>query len=201
MQTHKVGAIILAAGGSARFGEPKQFLAWQGENLIRRIVRVTTAAGCAPLVVVTGAAHERIAAELRATDAAMVPNPEWERGLGTSIRAGVNHLLHSSPTCEALILLTCDQPFVDAKIIAALRARWLEKSSPMVASRYANTLGIPALFERTCFPALLRLADESGARTLLLAPSADVAEIEFEAGAIDIDTPADYERARTRDAS
>jgi len=69
-----------------------------------------------------------------------------------------------------------------------------DSGKPIVASRYARTLGVPALFDRTCFEALLALPDESGAKTLIDSRAGDVAEIEFEHGAIDIDTPADLER-------
>lgn len=187
-----VGAIILAAGSSTRLGQPKQFLEWNGQSLLRRAVAAATAAGCAPIIVVAGAAHARLAHELRGTSAEVVVNPEWERGLGTSIRCGVRRVLDS----PALVLLVCDQPFVDVSAIAALIAPWKANRPAMVASRYADTVGVPALFDRSCFADLLALPDDAGAKVLLRARPAEVIEVPFEAGAFDIDTPADLERAR-----
>jgi molybdenum cofactor cytidylyltransferase len=192
-----VGAIILAAGGSSRFGRVKQLLSFQGESLVRRAVRTAIEAGCACVTVVVGDAHDRIETELRETPAVIVENPEWQHGLGTSIRRGLRHLLSSRPELDAVVLLACDQPFVDASVITSLIAQRENSGKPIVACSYASTLGIPALFHRSCFEALFALPDDSGAKALIESRSADVAHIEFEKGAIDIDTPADFGQIRT----
>lgn len=189
-----VGAIILAAGGSSRFGQAKQLLSFQGESLVRRAVRTAIDAGCACVTVVVGDARDRIETELRETAAVIVENPEWQRGLGTSIRCGLRWLLSSHPELDAVVLLACDQPFVDASVITSLIAQRKNSGKPIVACSYANTLGVPALFDRGCFEPLLALADDSGAKALIESRPADVAQIEFEKGAIDIDTRADFEQ-------
>lgn len=189
----RVGAVILAAGGAGRFGRPKQLLLFQGESLVFRAVRVAAESG-ARVAVVTGATHELIEGELRESAALVVENPEWQRGLGTSIRRGLRHLIASTPELDTVFLMACDQPFVEAKTIAALVAKRASTGKAIVASSYANTLGIPALFDRSCFEALLALPDDSGAKALIESRPDDVASIEFEKGAIDIDTPGDLER-------
>jgi molybdenum cofactor cytidylyltransferase len=188
-----VAAVILAAGASSRFGQPKQLLPFQGESLVRRVVRSAIEAGCARVIVVAGAARDRIETELSGTPAIVVENPGWQRGLGTSIRCGLLHLRSWQPESAAVVLLVCDQPFVDASVIRSLIAEWENSRKPIVACRYAGTLGVPALFDRSCFEEILSLPDETGAKALLQSRSADVAQIEFEKGAIDIDTRADFE--------
>lgn len=163
---------------------------------MRRAVRTAIEAGCACVTVVVGDARDRIETELRETPAVIVENPEWQRGLGTSIRCGLRHLLSSRPEIDTVVLLACDQPFADASVITSLIAQRENSHKPIVACSYANTLGIPALFDRACFESLLALPDDSGAKALIESRSADVAQIEFEKGAIDIDTPADFERIR-----
>ncbi len=64
----------------------------------------------------------------------------------------------------------------------------------MVASAYAGTLGVPAFFARPCFAELLSLGDKLGAKALLVARPHDVATVDFPGGAMDIDTPGDWER-------
>jgi molybdenum cofactor cytidylyltransferase len=70
----------------------------------------------------------------------------------------------------------------------------LATGKPIVASAYSTTLGIPALFDRSCFPDLLRLKEDSGAKKIILARPHDVVSFDFPAGAIDIDTAADYKK-------
>jgi molybdenum cofactor cytidylyltransferase len=203
----RVGAVILAAGGSSRLGRPKQLLTFRGETLVYRAVRAAAEAGCEPILVIVGDTGDEIRGTLAIRDpriasssgqervavrpAVVVGNEEWRRGIGTSIRRGLEQL---SQEVEAAVLLTCDQPFLDASVVRQLIAAHEETGKPMVASSYANTLGVPALFDRSCFDALLALPDDSGAKTLITSRPNDVATIAFEGGAIDIDTPEDFER-------
>jgi molybdenum cofactor cytidylyltransferase len=188
-----VAAVILAAGASSRFGQPKQLLPFQGESLVRRVVRSAIEAGSVNVIVVAGEARDRIETELCGTPAVIVENADWQRGLGTSIRCGLFYLRSLQPESDAVVLLVCDQPFVDASVIQSLITEWENSRKPIVACRYAGTLGVPALFDRSCFEEILSLPDETGAKALLQARSADVAQIEFVKGAIDIDTRADFE--------
>lgn len=157
---------------------------------MRRIVRAAQEADCDSVVVV-GDRREQIEGELRKMPAAIVHNLQWQRGLGTSIRCGLRHLLAAHPDLDAALLLTCDQPMVDAATIATLIALRENSGKPIVASAYAKTIGVPALFDRSCFAELLAIADNSGAKALIESRPNDISKMPFEAGALDIDTPAD----------
>ena len=115
------------------------------------MVDVATAGGCFPVAVVVGADRDRVLAELAETREFLVENETWQRGIGNSIRAGLRGLLGAYPNLDAVILLACDQPLVDAKAIGGLAATHTETKKPIVASSYADTLGIPALFARCLF--------------------------------------------------
>jgi len=210
-----VGAIILAAGESSRLGQPKQLLKFRGETLVRRAVRAAAEAGCDPVLVVVGQLRDEIRAALDIRDSRMssstaledetrggggeihiggarlIENAEWRNGVGTSIRRGLEQMANS---VEAVVLLACDQPLVDGTIIAQLIATHDKTGKPIVASSYANTLGVPALFDRSCFKALLALPDDSGAKMLIANRQEEVASIAFEDGTIDIDTREDFAR-------
>ena len=188
----RVAAVVLAAGGSTRFGKPKQFALFQGETFIKRIVRAAIESGCAPVVVVAAEDSVQITSELTQFTVTIAMNPDWQRGLGSSIGVGVRHAINLAPDVDAVILLACDQPFVTAVVLAQLIQLRLTSGKPIIASAYAETIGIPALFDRSCFPDLLRLKGDSGAKGIILTRPHDVASFDFPAGHIDIDTAADY---------
>ncbi len=186
-----IGAVILAAGGSTRLGQPKQLLTHHGETLVRHAASAALAAGCLPTVIVTGEEHVQIAKELTGLDVQMRHHPHWERGIGSSIRAGVEQALLHQPALDALLIMVCDQPFVSVDLLVALIAARAKAGSKAAACTYAGTIGVPALFDRALFPALAGLSDEQGAKAILCAMEGEIARVEFPAGAIDIDTPAD----------
>ncbi len=190
----RVAAIILAAGESSRFGRPKQLIRLDGKPLIRRVVDEAHDANCRPIIVVAGNSKDEIRGELRATNATIIENQNWEDGIGTSIRAGIRHLIGTEAGIEAVVLLVCDQPFVNSQTIRGLIALYAETKKPIVASRYAKTIGVPALFDRLCFSELVALDGDSGAKTIISSNPARVAELMFPDGAIDIDTIEDWER-------
>jgi molybdenum cofactor cytidylyltransferase len=189
----RVAAVVLAAGGSTRFGKPKQFALFQGETLIRRVVAAAIEAGCAPVVAVTGEASAQVTLELTGLTVSIAMNPRWSSGLGSSIGVGVQRAMDLAADLDASLLLTCDQPFVTAAVLGQIIQLRLASGKPIVASAYAATLGIPAMFDRSCFADLLRLEEDSGAKKMILARLHDVVSFDFPAGEIDIDTAADYE--------
>jgi molybdenum cofactor cytidylyltransferase len=190
----RVAAVVLAAGDSTRFGKPKQFALFQGETFIRRIVAAAIEAGCAPVVVVTGEDSTQITLELTGLTVSIAMNRRWSDGVGSSIGVGVRRAMDLAADLDASLLLTCDQPFVNAAVLTQLMQLRLTTGKPLIASAYATTLGIPALFDRSCFPDLLRLKGDSGAKGIILARPHDVASFDFPAGNIDINTAADYEK-------
>ena len=189
-----IGAVILAAGESSRLGQPKQLVQFRGKSLVRRIVDAATEAGFSPITIVLGSDSKKIEDELAGTGVAIVKNENWRAGIGTSIRAGVQNLLSQAPNLEAIVLLVCDQPFVDARVIKGLIELRQKTNKSIVASAYSGTLGVPALFDGSCFQELLALGNDTGAKSVILSKREGVAEFHFPEGTIDIDTTADLEK-------
>jgi molybdenum cofactor cytidylyltransferase len=189
-----IGAVILAAGGSSRFGQPKQLARFRGKSLIRHAIDVARDAGCSPVIVVAGRDARQIAGEV---DVEVMENEEWKRGIGTSIRSGMRRLIKlttKSPDVSGVVLLVCDQPFVEAGTIKRLIAEGEATGKAIVASTYADTLGVPALFGRACFNKLLALPDDTGAKDLIMRGGEEVARVPFPEGNFDIDTVEDLEQ-------
>ena len=191
MSADRVAAVILAAGGSQRLGQPKQLLRYRGETLIHRTVRLAGVAGLTPIHVVVGyrAADVRTALGELAGAVAVVANPTWAEGMGGSLARGIGSL---PAEVSAAVVLVTDQPHLSAAVLAAILERHRTGEASLVACRYASgAVGVPALFARRHFPELLALTGDRGARSLFACHAATLGTVSFPAGDADIDTPAD----------
>ena len=186
-----IGIVILAAGESARMGEPKQLLAHRGATLLHHTIDIAHSIPDAPVAVVLGAHAEIIRPHLDDSDVIVAENLDWRCGMSGSLRAGLTSLLDVNPSLYAVLFLVCDQPLLSASILGMLIAKHEHSGSAIVAAKYNGTLGTPALFACSIFPELLALRGEEGARHIIRAHPEQVATVSFPEGAIDLDTPTD----------
>jgi molybdenum cofactor cytidylyltransferase len=180
-----VPAVILAAGASRRLGRPKQLVEFQGESLLRRSVRAALA-GCAPVLVVLGSGAAELEAHLAGLPVTLVANPDWEEGMAASLRRGVAALPDGT---EAVLFLVCDQIQVDGALVLRLLEAHRARPRAVVTCAYAGGRGTPSLFPARCFPELLALRGDRGARGLL--GGDDVVVVPFPGGERDVDVPGD----------
>ena len=192
------GAVILAAGASTRMGEPKQLLPLQGRPLLVRAVEAALASPAWPVVVVVGAHSDKIRPVLARHPVLIAENPAWAEGMASSLRAGIDTLRQFSRSLDAALIALCDQPAFSAEAIARLVDAQRATGRSIVAARYADRLGAPALFLREHFAALAALTGEEGARTLLQQYADRVAAVDLPELAIDLDTPGDYAAQQRR---
>jgi len=190
-----VAAIILAAGRSLRMGSPKQLLRIDDESLVRRAAKSALASRCDRVIVVVGADAEAVAREISDLPVERLENANWEEGIASSIRAGVEAATAAQPQPDAVLIMLADQPAVTSELLDQLVAAAETAPAGLVACEYAGTLGAPAFYARRHFDALGRLSGDRGGKTLLAAHSEAVVRIPFAAAAIDVDTLDDYQRA------
>jgi len=179
---------VLAAGGGRRFGGPKALVRHEGSLLVERAVATVRSGGCAPIVVVLGAAAEDVRAQAQLGDVTFVVNEGWKSGMGSSLRTGLDAL--TATDAEAVVVLLVDTPGVTADAVR----RVAEKNGrdALVAATYGNRRGHPVLLGRDHWSgvALLATAD-IGARAYLSARSAEVYTVPCDdiADDTDIDFP------------
>lgn len=186
--------MVLAAGASSRMGTPKQLLPFQGRSLLRYVAEVAIASYCDPVVVVLGSRAERMMLEVDELTLHTVENPQWADGMGTSIAAGITALTAINQDLNAVIIVLCDQPFVSTSLLNQLVASYRATQHPIIASAYAKTIGVPALFDRSLFTELRRMNANVGAKYLIKQHAEKVFQVSFPKGAIDLDTPAQYQQ-------
>jgi molybdenum cofactor cytidylyltransferase len=199
----RCGIIILAAGASRRYGQPKQLLPFRGRSLLRNAVETALDSPCDPVIVVTGANAERVELEVSGLRALIARNDNWPQGMGTSIRCGIQAIFRAEqkqvlPTAGAIVMF-CDQPFVTAAFLRRLvRADGL-RGKEIVAAQYDGIAGAPVYFSRTLYPELLTVAPDRGARGLILQFPEKVHSIPFAGAGFDVDTPEDFQSILARD--
>jgi molybdenum cofactor cytidylyltransferase len=191
--------VVLAAGGSRRFGGPvaKQLVAIDGEPAVRRAARRALESGLERVVVVTG--HAAAAVRGAVADLAVDPvhNPLWREGQSGSVRAG---LAAVGEGAAAVVFVPCDQPFLTAELIDRLIARHAAEGAAVVTPVCRGRRGAPVLIDRALFSAVAALSGDVGARQLFGRHAVAEVEIADEMPLLDFDSRRDLERLLSRAA-
>jgi len=185
--------IILAAGSSSRLGQAKQQLVFQGSSLLQRAITAGLRSECMRPLVILGARHEILSREINPEQVDILINPNWQEGMATSIKVGIQRLMEKG-AADQVILMLCDQPYVDEKILNQLIAAKKKTDKAIIACSYQNTAGVPALFDRSIFPHLMQLKGKEGAKKIIQRYGESLSLLPFPLGRFDIDTPDDYRR-------
>lgn len=184
------GIIILAAGESSRLGYPKQIAKYKEKTLLQLAIDAANGAKVEKRVVVLGAFKDEIKKTFSGASIPNIPNPHFEKGMSSSIKIGLEYMLKFEKPDQVIIML-CDQPFVDHKILNKLIATQKKESKGIVACAYSKTFGVPILFGKTYFKELMQLTGDEGAKKIAMAHEDDMATIAFPKGKVDIDTEED----------
>ena len=192
IQQNKTGIVLLAAGDSSRLGEPKQLLVHKGATLLQHSLNVAISIQAGPVIVVLGAQAAMIRESIDSRSAHVVINADWQEGMASSVRCGIDALREICPAAEGVILMVCDQPFVTPDLLQKLISTQQITGKPIVASYYAETYGPPVFFHQTLFPELLQLRGDVGARSVIRKHFHDVEMVDFAKGTVDVDTKNDY---------
>ncbi|MEZ5307895.1 MAG: nucleotidyltransferase family protein [Pyrinomonadaceae bacterium] len=195
-------ALIMASGSSSRFGRPKQLERFEGETLLARSIRLANeSADC--VFVVLGFECERIAGTIASIDAEIIVNSDWSKGLGSSVKTGLSHLIENHPAATSHLIMLADQPLISSEYFNTL-CQTLEKNDvDCVATRYAKHGGVPACFSTAGARFVIeRLDDGAGAKPAIAEFSPERRILcECTDPLIDIDTEADLARLRESNAS
>jgi nicotine blue oxidoreductase len=184
--------LLLAAGGGRRIGgRPKALLEHRGRPLVEHAVGVLRAAGCTRVHVVLGAAADAVRERARLEGCVLVENPEWEQGMGTSLRAGLDSLAGTG--AGAALVSLVDQPGIGPQAVARVLAAY-EDDSSLVSAAYDGVRGHPVLFGAAHWAGIAATATgDRGARAYLREHEEAITLVECGdvARPFDIDTPQD----------
>ncbi|NNE39072.1 MAG: NTP transferase domain-containing protein [Gammaproteobacteria bacterium] len=187
----KISVLILAAGGSSRFGALKQLLEYNGKSLLKRSVETALSLGCHEVIVVHGPKAKKCQREIANYNIENISNEDWESGLSSSLKLG---LKSASPGIKAMLILLCDQPLIQQHQLENLIQTWIKNQDKIVASEYGKSTGVPVIIPDKVFNEIKKLTGDKGAKKLLTDLENDVVSIPVPEAEFDIDTQQDFSK-------
>ena len=187
--------MILAAGSSSRMnGQSKQLLEFRGKTLLRLAAEIAAQSNFAKIVAVLNAESKNSSEEINGLPVIPVINENAKSGIGSSIRSGLSAL--DDGNLDAAIVMLCDQPLITPAILRRLADAFFQTGRSIVACRYENTVGVPALFARAHFAELSGLSGDEGAKKIIEKYNENVALVDAPEAGLDIDTLEDYRKLK-----
>lgn len=186
-------AVILAAGFSSRMGAFKPLLEIGGKSSLAHLIEVNRKAGVDDIIVVTGHEREALINAIEAGGATEAYNENYERGMFTSIQAGIQKVLDLGEENSVLLYLV-DVPLVGHASIEKVLKAHSENMDSLVVASYKNKKGHPILIPQKYLQAILDYDGENGLKGFTRRHNDAIIRIETgdEGVILDMDTPEDY---------
>ncbi|WP_406356490.1 NTP transferase domain-containing protein [Streptomyces sp. NBC_00658] len=188
----QVAGLLLAAGGGRRLGgRPKALLPHRGRPLVEHAVGVLRAGGCTRVHVVLGARADDVREQASLPGCVLVDNPEWEEGMGSSLRAGLDSLAGTG--ARAALVSLVDQPGIGPEAVGRVLDAYRGEGT-LVSAAYEGVRGHPVLFGAAHWAGIAATATgDRGARAYLKEHAAAITLVECGdiARPYDIDTAED----------
>jgi molybdenum cofactor cytidylyltransferase len=161
----RIAALIPAAGFSSRMGLYKPLLPLSPSTLvIERAVNTFLEAGISDLKVIVGHKVELLSPVLERLGVEIVLNKDYEEGMYSSVRVGVQSLTEKT---EAFFFLPADYPLVSNKTIEQIAREYNKGSCEIIYPVYQGQRGHPPLISKTVIPSILESDGQGGLRRVL----------------------------------
>jgi len=197
MRGFMLAAVILSGGASERMGSPKALLPFQGRPFLEHLLEITKHPSVGVRRVVLGAQAEPITKEVPLAADEIVINKDWEQGQLSSIQAALRSLPAGT---EGMLLCLVDHPLITAGLVSELIEKFQATRAPIVLPVYEGRRGHPVIFSAGVYEELLKAPPDKGARAVVWAHAAEVAEVltDEEGCVLNLNDPETMQRATGR---
>ncbi len=192
--SYKFSAIILAAGFSSRMGSIKSLLPFGDRTMIEQTVSLYKNAAIEDIRVVVGHEKKKILPVLNKLKVKATDNPDFGRGMFSSVLSGLSSL---GPDSDACFIHPVDIPLVKKDTIVHLRDVYQQMPGKILRPSFEGVRGHPPLLPSACFRDILSWNGKGGLKTALSQFESNTITLEVPDSNIlfDIDTPEDYKTA------
>ncbi len=193
----RIECIVLAAGESKRMGRPKLLLRLGQSTVLEQTVDNLLNSEVNRVIVVLGDRAEEVVKPIANRAVAVAVNPDYRRGMSTSIVAGLSLI---NDKTRAVMLALADQPFIDTPTVNRLIDEFRAHNRGIAIPVYQGRRGHPVIFAIEYKEELLRLRGDAGGKLIIEQHPQDVLEVDVDCEGIniDIDTEDGYQRERSR---
>lgn len=177
----KLGAVLLAAGSSSRFGSNKLIFPIGGRPMSQYTMQLAIAAsGLHRIVVVTG--YPEVIQLVCEYNLELALNDEPHKGQAHSVKIGLNRCLD----CDGCMFFVCDQPLLSLSTVNEMIERFRREPDKIICASWQGRRGSPVIFPKELFPQLMKLEGDTGGRAVIqsnfdllsLVETSDPAELE-----------------------
>lgn len=183
-----IAIVILAAGSSSRMGRIKQLLPWNNSCLLGNSISKCVKSKANAVYVVLGANYNEIVKEIEKEAISLIKNDSWKKGMGSSIKAALNYFEESNLNYKSVLFTLADQPFITSEYYNLMMDSFSNSDKGIIATKQGEKSGVPAIFDSSYFPELMKLDSDYGAKNLIKAQLNDVKQIASNIDFTDIDT-------------
>ena len=191
-----LSAIVLAAGLSKRMGSAnKLLLMYKNKTVLETVIENILAAGIKEVIVVTGHQSEIVQNTLKNLPVHVVYNPDYEKGLTTSIQSGLRVAKGNGyMICLSDMVLIAPEDYTTLKTTFEKQIMLDEKCICMPV--FNNQKGNPVIFSAFYKELILQHQEMNGCKTIVASHKEHVLLTQMNTPNIltDIDYPEDYER-------
>lgn len=193
-----ISILLLAAGASRRMGQAKQLLTWQDTSLIEHQIKTLLPLGVS-IHVILGAYAEKILPHIQKFPVSIHVNSHWEKGMGTSLSFGVQHIVENTTNIAGILIALVDQPLLTTLNFKSLIDTFTPNQQQIICSKSdKGWSGPPIIFDRCYFEELMQQEGDNGAKNVIKKHKKAITFLTLGAVLEDVDTPQAFAKAITR---
>ncbi|WP_405608777.1 NTP transferase domain-containing protein [Polaribacter sp. Asnod1-A03] len=186
-----IAVLILAAGKSSRMDSIKQLEKIGNETLLNIVLKKTKSVFSDTVYCVLGANSKLIKTQIKTKNIQFIENTNFEEGLSSSIVTGIKFLNTKNLNLDGILILLADQPAIEIAYLQDLYTLFNKKSNNIIASKYDDKFGVPAIFPQKYFSDLLLIKGDKGAKEFINQRKNEIIHPKTTTNLIDLDTKED----------